>query len=148
MPEREPEPEEEFFIPEEDYYAHLLLLARTRGGKTNIIRWRLAQLIPRIARGEASCVLIEPKGSLTDQVLHHPDVIAMGERCIVLRPGDPSITINVLDGSVERVGRVLATLSMDITALQRDNLIMCLRAMNEIGQPSLDTLQDIVRHGK
>lgn len=144
----EPIEEEPFSIEEQLWFWHCLLLGATRSGKTNVIKWRLAQLIPRIARGEASVVLIEPKGTLVNQVLHHPDVIAMGDRVVILEPGDPKITVNILDGSVERVSRVLATLSLGMTALQRDSLTMCLRAMHAIGKPSLDVLQNIVRHGK
>lgn len=138
----------EFSIPEEQWFSHCLLLAQTGSGKTNAIRWRLSQLIPRIAKGKASVVLIEPKGSLIDEVLHHPDVIAMGDRCVVLEAGDPAITVNILEGSRERVGRILATLSMDMQPLQRQALTMALRAMHATGERTIDRLLDIVRDGK
>jgi hypothetical protein len=49
-------------IEEHHWYQHSLLIAPTQTGKTNVIQWRIANLLPQIAAGKASLVLMEPRG--------------------------------------------------------------------------------------
>lgn len=51
-------------IDERAWYTHCLFLAQTGRGKTNGIRWRINQLLPQIAEGRASLIVMEPKGVL------------------------------------------------------------------------------------
>ena len=126
-------------IDERHWYSHSLLLAHTRMGKTNVIRWRIANLLPQIAAGNASVVLMEPKGVLTRDLLNLAHTWDMRDRVVILDPADTPVSVNVFDkgdGSdqtlnetVGRVSRVIGTLAADLTSFQRDTLIFAIRAM-------------------
>lgn len=160
-PEPEQEPEPEATVPEIEerhWYAHALLLAQTQRGKTNVICWRLATLLPQIARGRASVVLMEPKGVLTDELLHLAEVWTMRERLVIIDPQDTSVSVNIFDkgdGSnfatqqaLERVQRVLNTVTTTLTSFQTDALNFALRAMFAMpGRGSLRTVVNILRRG-
>jgi hypothetical protein len=132
-------------IDEKFWYGHALLLAQTRFGKTNVIRWRINQLLPRIAQGKASVILMEPKGVLTDEVLRLACVYEMRDRVVILDPKDARASVNIFDkgdGSDEaiqetiaRVERVLNTVTTGLTIFQLDALTYCLRAMFYTDQP-------------
>jgi hypothetical protein len=145
-------------IEESFWYSHALLLARTRLGKTNVIRWRIQQLIPQITQGRASVVLMEPKGVLTDEILHLANVWNMRDRPVILDPTDTRASVNVFskgDGSdvaiqetIARVMRVLNTVTTTLTPFQQDALTFCLRAMFCVDAPgSMRLLTTILRRG-
>ena len=102
-PVEEPEPlEAEPTTPEieeQDWYSHCLLLARTRGGKTNAIRWRIRQLLPQIAEGRASLILMEPKGPLIDDVLHLRATWKIRDRLVIIDPRDIRVSVNIFGRS-------------------------------------------------
>src|SRR5207248_4018455 len=142
-PAKEPEPLEPGpttpEIEEQDCYSHCLLLARTRGGKTNAIRWRIRQLLPQIAEGRASLILMEPKGPLIDDVLHLRATWKLRDRVVIIDPRDIRVSVNIFDrgnGSdqaineaVERISRIFGTITADLTPMQRTPLTFAIRAM-------------------
>ncbi len=146
-------------VSEEDWYSHSLLIAPTQTGKTNIIQWRLANLLPQIAAGKASVVLMEPKGVLTADILNLAQTWDMRDRVIILDPADAPVSVNVFDkgdGSpqtlnetIARVSRIINTLSLDLRDFQRDAITFALRAMFALPEPTnIDTLMHILRGGK
>ena len=159
-----PEPEEVIEpttpeIDEQHWYSHSALIAPTQTGKTNIIQWRLSQLLPQIAAGKASVVLMEPKGVLTRELLNLAQTWDMRERVVILDPADTPVSVNVFDrgdGSdqainetVGRVSRVIGTLSTDFTGFQKDAITFAIRAMFALPeQPSISLLMRILRGGK
>ncbi len=145
-------------IPEKLWYSHCLLLAQTRFGKTNVIRWRLSQLLPQIAQGRASVILMEPKGVLTEEVLRLASVGDMRDRVVILDPKDTRVSVNIFDkgdgsddaieSTIARVERVLNTVTTGLTAFQADALTYALRAMFYIDQPgSIRLLSRILKSG-
>jgi len=153
-PEEEAEPTEPV-IAESNWYAHCVLLAMTRFGKTNAIAWRIMQLLPQVAKGHASLIVMEPKGVLTEDLLHLADVWNMRDRVVIIDPSDTSVSINLFEplGSVNetisRVVRVMNTLTSNLTDLQRDTLTSAIRAMYTLpSEPSLRLLMEILRKGK
>ena len=61
-------------IDETAWYSHCLLLAQSCFGKTNTIQWRIEQLLPKVAAGAASLVVMEPKSVLIDALMRLPEV--------------------------------------------------------------------------
>ena len=155
-PPEEPEEEPgEPVIAENNWYAHCVLLAMTRFGKTNAIAWRIMQLLPQIAVGRASLIVMEPKGVLTEDLLHLADVWNMRDRVVIIDPSDTSVSVNLFESlgsvneTISRVIRVMNTLTSNLTDLQRDTLIFAIRAMYTLpSEPSLRLLMDILRKGK
>ncbi|MGC2409560.1 MAG: DUF4145 domain-containing protein [Methyloceanibacter sp.] len=158
LPEEEPEPGEPQ-IAERTWFQHCLLLAQTGAGKTNAIRWRLAQLLPQIAAGKASVILMEPKGDLIAELLHYAPLWDMRDRVVILDPTEPSVSVNLFeppaDGSpaalsdtIDRVTRVLNTITLNMTELQKQALTLAMRAMYASGNPSMRQLMTILRQGK
>jgi aspartyl protease family protein len=146
-------------IEERHWYAHSLLLARTRMGKTNVIQWRIANLLPQVAAGKASVVLMEPKGVLTNGILNLVQTWNMRDRVVILDPADTPVAVNLFDkgdGSAQaiaetvgRVARVIGTLSSEFTAFQRDAITYATRAMFALPEPAnIRTLTRILRGGK
>ncbi len=143
-------------ISEAHWYSHALLLAQTRMGKTNVIRWRLQQLIPHVAQGKASVILMEPKGVLTDEVLRMASLPR--DRVVILDPMDTRVSVNIFDKgdgsdyavqeSIARVSRVLNTITMTLTPFQQDCLTFALRALHcTESQGSMRSLTQILRKG-
>jgi len=145
-------------IPEEAWYGHCLLLAQTRFGKTNVIRWRLNNLASQIEEGKASVVLMEPKGVLTKELLHTKWAYDFQNFIAILDPIDTKASVNIFDkgdGSdyaiqqtIARVARVLNTITTTLTPFQNDTLMYALRAMFCMDEPgSMRLLTGILRRG-
>jgi hypothetical protein len=146
-------------IEEAHWYSHCLLLAQTRFGKTNVIRWRLVELLRYVSRGEASVILMEPKGVLTEQLLTWIVTWKVfRDRIVILDPKDTRVSVNIFDkgdGSdnaieqtLARVERVLNTVTTSLTQFQLDVLTYALRAMFYVDQPgSMRLLTKILRTG-
>ena len=143
-------------IPESNWASHALLLAQTRMGKTNVIKYRLQQLIPQVAQGKASIILMEPKGVLTEEVLRL--VSLPRDRVVILDPMDTRVSVNIFDKgdgtdyavqqSIARVSRVLNTITTTLTPFQQDCLNFALRAMYCADeQGSMRMLTSILRRG-
>ena len=154
QPEQEPEPGEPV-VAEGNWYAHSVLLAMTRFGKTNAISWRIAQLLPQIAAGRASLVLMEPKGVLTENLLYLAQLWDMRDRVVIIDPSDTSVAVNLFERSgsanetVARVTRVMNTITTNLTDLQRDTLTFAIRALYSLpGTRSMRALMNILRQGK
>jgi len=154
----EPEPGEPQ-IDERSWFQHCLLLAQSGAGKTNAIRWRIAQLLPQIATGNASVIVMEPKGDLIDELLHSATLYPIRDRVIILDPADSSVSVNLFEPptdnsptavneTIERVSRVLNTITLDMTELQKQALTLAMLAMYLTGNPSMRSLMTILRQGK
>jgi hypothetical protein len=146
-------------IEERHWYQHSLLIAPTQTGKTNVIQWRINNLLPQIAAGHASLVLIEPKGVMTTDILNLAQTYQMRDRLIILDPADTPVSVNIFDkgdGSpqaltetVGRIVRILGTMTTNLTDLQRDAITFAVRAMFALPEPaSARTLMRILRIGK
>jgi hypothetical protein len=146
-------------IEERHWYQHSLLIAPTQTGKTNVIQWRMAQLLPLVAQGKASIVLMEPKGVLTTDILNMAQTWNMRDRVVILDPADTPVSVNIFDkgdGSsqattetVGRIARVIGTLSSEFTGFQRDAITFAVRAMFALPEPaSMRMLMRILRGGK
>jgi hypothetical protein len=116
------------------------------------------QLLPQIAGGEASIILMEPKGVLTQEILHLAQIWGIRDRLIIIDPKDTRVAVNVFDkgdGSeyainetINSVIRVLDTVTTTLTPFQRDSLTFCLRAMFCVDAPgSMRLLTTILRRG-
>jgi hypothetical protein len=161
IPEPEPEPEPEPHSPlphihDAQWFSHCLLLATTGNGKTNALRARFADLLFEIEQGEASVVLMEPKGVFINELLRHPFVHKLRERVIVIDPLDIDypVGINLFDkgqdiaSSMAMAEYVLSTLTTDLTAFQRDTLTYAIRLLFAIDdRVTIQTLDDILRNG-
>jgi hypothetical protein len=145
-------------IPEAHWYSHCLLLAQTRFGKTNVIRWRLNELADQVEDGKASVILMEPKGVLTEELLRTNWAYEFRERVVILDPKDTRVSVNIFDkgdGSdhaieetIARVERVLNNVTSTLTPFQVDALSYALRAMFYIEQPgSIRLLSRILKAG-
>lgn len=145
-------------ILEAYWYSHCLLLAQTRFGKTNVIRWRLNQLSDQLEAGKASVILMEPKGVLTEELLRLSWTYEMRDRVVILDPKDTRVSVNIFakgDGSdhaieetIARVERVLNNVTSTLTPFQVDALTYSLRAMFHIDQPgSIRLLTKILKTG-
>jgi hypothetical protein len=160
-PPPEPEPIPEPTTPEideRDLYFHTLLIAQSRWGKTNAICWRLESILPHIARGEASAIVMEPKGVLIDDLLHLADVWEMRDRVVIIDPTDTPVAVNLFDkgdgsqrainDTIGRIESILGIITLGLTSFQRDALTFAIRAMFTIDGPvNLDTLKGILRRG-
>jgi len=142
-------------IDPKDWYSHALLLAQPGAGKTNAIRWRIVQLIPQIREGRASLIVLDPKGVLTHEMLTLARAQGLEKRTVFIDPERAPVSVNLFanDGTVNetiaRISRVFATISTDLTAIQRDTLTFCLRALfASSNSPSLAELRRILRQGK
>ena len=159
--EAEKETEEESSEPDIDeraWYQHCLLLAGTGGGKTNAIRWRMVQVLFQVERGEASLVLMEPKGVLTRELIQFVRVSGLEARLTIIEPGDPRIAVNLfenddhspqgINAAVARISRIFSTITLDLTAFQRTALTFALRAIFAVPGPvNLRTLMGVLRNG-
>ena len=145
-------------IPEEAWSRHCLLIATTGAGKSNTIRYRLAQLLPAVAQSNHSIILMEPKGSLINEVLHMASLYAMRDKVTILDPIDTKASVNIFEcGSkseyeiqqtIDRVARVLNTVTKELTQFQKDTLLFSLRALFCIDQPpTMRLLMTILRKG-
>lgn len=143
-------------IDDEMWFRHTLLLASSGSGKSNTIRWRIEQLLPKIARGECSLILMEPQGDLTRDVLNLAQVYDMRERLIILDPADISVSVNIFEKpssssaaviteTIERIERVLATVVSALTPQQRVPFLFSLRALFEEEHPTMSQLMQILR---
>jgi hypothetical protein len=164
--EAERRAQEEALIPkdppillEEYWYHHALLLAQSGFGKTNAIRWRINQILPQIAKGLASLIVMEPQGDLTRHLLRLESVWRMRDRVVILDPSEPSVTVNLfqqpannspqaLNEAIQRIERVLSTITANLTDLQRDGLTFALRALFSLPNPNMRGLIHILRNGK
>lgn len=155
--EEEPEPGEPV-IDELSWYTHCLFLAQTGRGKTNGVRWRIAQLLPQIAAGKASLIVMEPKGVLCRELLRLADVWKMRDRVVILDPSDTSVSVNLFeksDGSpqaltetIGRITRIFNTITVPLTPLQQTTLSFALRAILSMEErATIDTLVTILRKG-
>lgn len=155
--EEEAEPKEPD-IDERAWYTHCLFLAQSGRGKTNGVRWRIKQLMPQIAAGEASLIVMEPKGVLCREILHLAEIWEMRDRVVVLDPTEESVSVNLfetVDNSVQsinetigRVCRIFDTVSVPLTTLQKTTLSFAIRVLLSMETPpTLDTLIHVLRHG-
>lgn len=142
-------------IDEVFWFAHAVLVAQSQFGKTNILSWRLMELLPRIAEGKATAIVMEPKGSWIASILRLRVVweLAQAGRVIIIDPADVLVSVDVFDagGSVnattERLDRIFNIVTSGLTDLQRIPLTMAIRAMYAIGKPSMSVLKSILRSG-
>lgn len=159
LPEAIPVPEPEPTVPiikDETWFRHTLLLASSGSGKTNTIRWRITQLLPLIAGGQASLIVMEPNGDLTRDILHLAKVYEMRDRVIILDPADVSVSVNIFEKpasssasviteTIERIERVLGTVVSALTPQQRVPFLFALRALYEEDHPTMSKLMRILR---
>jgi hypothetical protein len=149
---------EEPQIAEEHWYRHCLLLATTGNGKTNAVGWRLTSLLPQIAQGKASAIVMEPKGVLISQLLHLAEVWNMRDRVIIVDPADSPVTVNLFDkgdgsdqalrDAMAMVDYLISTLSAELTDLQHGPLAFIIRLLFAIPGPvSIETFDHILRNG-
>jgi len=152
-PEPEPEPTEPR-IPAEQWLSHAAIIAQTGRGKTNAIRWRIAQLLPDLKAGRASLILMEPKGTLTESVLRWTELPR--ERTVVIDPDRP-LTVNLFDkgdGSPQALRDalslstyVLSTMTAGLSSFQETALTYPLRLLFATAHPTIDGLISILRNG-
>jgi hypothetical protein len=149
--------------PKIDYnywFAHCVLIAQNRFGKTNILCCRLRDLIPLIAEGKATVVLMEPKGSLINAVLRLRAVwkLSQQNRLVIIDPSDTLVSVNVFDrgdgspqavnATIDRLERLFGLITSNLTPLQRVPLSMAIRALFAMdAAPSMDGLKAILRKG-
>lgn len=140
---------------------HTLVIANTGAGKTNIIRWRIMDLLPRIAEGKASLILIDPmdKGILTEELLHLRAIWDIRDRVVHIEPFDAPASINIfqlyeqsgyaLRQAIEKVERTLGTVAVDITNNQAIPFKYALHALFALPEDKRDifTLQQILAQG-
>jgi hypothetical protein len=160
-PPPEPEPEPEPIEPTIGVGQHTLLLADTGAGKTNVIRWHLNQLLPEIAQGKRSAILIDPleKGMLTGELMRLQKIYDMRDRVVLIEPFDSPASINVfqlydhskyaISEAIKKVERTLGTVAIDVTKLQSIPFRFALQALFAIPEDKRDvfTLQDILNRG-
>jgi hypothetical protein len=152
-------PRDEPDIDERDWYSHALLAAMQGSGKTNILRWRIEQLLPLIAEGRVSLILLDPKDVLTRELPTLARTLGLADRTILIDPLNAPVSVNLFDkgdGSpyalseaVGRLSRILDTVTANLSPFQRDMLSLAVSALFAISDtPSLDDLFPILRKGK
>lgn len=160
-PEPEPESEPEPIEPKIGVGQHTLLLADTGAGKTNVIKWRIMELLPLIAAGEASLILIDPmeKGILTAELLRLKAVWELQDKLVLIEPFDSPASINIFQlhdrtpftrrQAIEKIERTLGTVAVDMTKNQAIPFKFALQALFALPQDKRDiaTLQRILAKG-
>ncbi len=145
-------------VSEEQWYSHCLILAQTGYGKTNAIQWRVKQLLPQIAAGKVSLIIMEPKSVLIDAIFKLQQTWQIHNRIIFIDPVDSPISINIFDkgdGSEQALTDamamaeyVISIFAAEITGLQRGPFTNVLRLLFAIdGEVTFDTLDDLLRNG-
>lgn len=156
-PETEPEP----IQPRIDTGQHTLLLADSGAGKTNVIRWYLYHLIPQIAAGKHTAILIDPmdKGVLTEDLLRLKSVYDLQDKAVVIEPFDSPASINIfqlyddsnyaLEQAKAKVERTLGTVAISVTANQNIPFKHALNAVFALPEEDRDIfkLQQILAKG-
>lgn len=155
-----PPPPVEPVIEEKEYLSHCVLIAQSRFGKTNILCCRLRDLIPLIAEGKASVVIMEPKGTLIASLLRLRAVwkLAQKNRLVIIDFSDLLVSVNLFDrgdgspqavnATIDRLERLFSLITSNLTPLQRVPLSMAIRALFAMDQaPSMDGLKAILRKG-
>jgi hypothetical protein len=157
---RQQQPEEpETPLPDIDellWYIHCLLVAASQTGKTNVLRYRIVQLLERIVTGKDTLILMEPKGTLIGDLLHLQQVWEMRDRLVIIDPNHTCVSLNLFDTGDEssaeatyRLLRILRTVTTGLTTFQRDTLTFAIMAMYESGSKrNIKRLADILRKGK
>jgi hypothetical protein len=146
-------------INPDDWFSHALLVAAPNSGKTNLMRWRIAQLLPALRAGRASLIVLDPKGVLTHQMLTLARTQGLQDRTVFIDPIDSPVAVDVFDrgdGSardlnetINRITRVIGTISLATTELQILWLTFALRALFALpDKPSIDSLINVIRRGK
>ncbi len=144
-------------IEEIDWHSHAMLIAAPGQGKTNAIRWRIAQVLPQIAKGTETVVLMEPKGVLTDEIIYSELAWELRERLIIIDPNEP-VAVNLfhkgdgspiaINDSIDRIERIFNALSSDLTAMQRGPFRFVLRALFSLSTPpTMRAFKQILRRG-
>ena len=145
-------------IPDIAWNGHCLILAKSGYGKTNAIQWRIQKLLPQVAAGKVSLIIMEPKSVLIDAILDLPQSWEMRDRIVFIDPVDSPTSINIFDkgdgseqaltDAISMAEYVISIFSTGITDLQRGPLTHILRLMFAIdGELSFDTLDDLLRNG-
>ena len=81
------------------------------------------------------------------------------DRVVILDPADASVSVNLFElptdssaaafnETIDRISRVLNTITLDMTEVQRQTLTLAMCAMYAGGQPSMRALMTILRQGK
>lgn len=127
------------------WFAHAVLIAQNGFGKTNVLCCRLRDLIPLIAEGKCSVIIMEPKGTLIDALLHLRAIWKIRDRIVIIDPADTLVAVNIFDrgdgspqainATIERLERIFAIVTSNLTPLQRVPLTMAIRALYAIDTP-------------
>jgi DNA helicase HerA-like ATPase len=84
--------EVEILIPHDKRFEHTWFLAGSGSGKTTAFRWMILEDLQQVARGEASVIIMEPKGDLLDYA-YLPLFREQPDRLVIIDPRD-RISIN------------------------------------------------------
>lgn len=142
-----------------DWFSHALLVAAQGSGKTNLIRWRINQILPLIKEGGATLILLDPKDVLTKELPTLARQMGIEDRTILIDPIEAPVSFDLFDrgdGSrgaihetVGRLIRILNTITLDLQPFQRDTLSLAIRVLFAIShRPSFASLLHILRDGK
>lgn len=148
-----PPPVEDEEIPEKAWLSHAFLLAKPNSGKTNVIRWRISQLLPRIRDGEATVILLDPKAVLTNQMLTVARLEGLESRTVFIDPEYAPVSVDLFEDTgrvndtIDRLTRILGTITIGMTTIQRDTLTFSIRALFATEHPTLAGLRRILREG-
>ena len=141
-----------------EWNSHCLILAKSGYGKTNAIQWRIQKLLPQVAAGNVSLIIMEPKSVLIDAILNVQHAWDMRDRVVFIDPVDSPMSINIFDkgdGSEQALTDamamaeyVISIFAAEITGLQRGPFTNVLRLLFAIdGEVTFDTLDDLLRNG-
>lgn len=139
-------------INPESWFSHAVLIAQTGMGKTNVLMCRLRDLIPLIDQGNATVILMEPKGVLIDTLLHLRAVYKLHQkgRVAIIDPETAPVAVNPFDAgdrssqainaTIDRLNRIFSLLTAGLSSFQTVVMQMAVRAMFESGMtPSMAT---------
>lgn len=142
-----------------EWFSHVLLVAAQGSGKTNLIRWRVSQILPFVREGKATLILLDPKDVLTRELPTLARQTGLADRTILIDPIEAPVSFDLFDkgdGSraaihtaIGQLIRLLNTITLGLQPFQRETLGLAVRALFATDtEPTFEKLFPILRNGK